>query len=99
MDWSKGEGVEVDHFVDADEIGGRGVKCREFVVVHGAGSFGHFQASKSGVHKGGLDLPLVKAGFVATCISVASLNLEIVRALARAFVVILLHDATNKHQH
>ncbi|KAJ0717882.1 putative isopentenyl phosphate kinase [Helianthus annuus] len=46
-------------------------------------SFGHFQASKSGVHKGGLNQPLVKAGFVATRISVTSLNLEIVRALAR----------------
>jgi isopentenyl phosphate kinase len=34
------------------------------------GSFGHFQASKSGVHKGGLDQSLVKAGFVATRISV-----------------------------
>lgn len=34
------------------------------------GSFGHFQASKSGVHKGGLGQPLVKAGFVATRISV-----------------------------
>ncbi|KAF9626445.1 hypothetical protein IFM89_034379 [Coptis chinensis] len=54
-----------------------------FIVVHGAGSYGHFQASKSGVHKGGLQLPLVKAGFVATRISVTSLNLEIVRALAR----------------
>ncbi|KAG0472391.1 hypothetical protein HPP92_016937 [Vanilla planifolia] len=54
-----------------------------FIVVHGAGSFGHFQASRSGVHKGGLHLPLVKAGFVATRISVTSLNLEIVRALAR----------------
>ena len=35
-----------------------------------SGSFGHFQASESGVHKGGLDQPLVKAGFVATRISV-----------------------------
>lgn len=35
-----------------------------------SGSFGHFQASKSGVHKGGLYQPLVKAGFVATRISV-----------------------------
>lgn len=35
-----------------------------------SGSFGHFQASESGVHKGGLDRPLVKAGFVATRISV-----------------------------
>ncbi|KAL9273150.1 Isopentenyl phosphate kinase-like protein [Drosera capensis] len=83
MDWSRREGVEVDRFIDADEMGDRGVECREFVAVHGAGSFGHFQASKSGVHKGGLDLPLVKAGFVATRISVISLNHEIVRALAR----------------
>ncbi|XP_074268272.1 isopentenyl phosphate kinase isoform X2 [Silene latifolia] len=41
------------------------------------------QASQSGVHKGGLDQSLVKAGFVATRISVTSLNLEIVRALAQ----------------
>ncbi|ONM37666.1 Amino acid kinase family protein, partial [Zea mays] len=47
------------------------------------GSFGHFQASRSGVHKGGLHSTLVKAGFVATRISVTSLNQEIVRALAR----------------
>nr|POF24435.1 hypothetical protein CFP56_10655 [Quercus suber] len=38
------------------------------------GSFGHFQASKSGVHKGGLDQSLVK---------VTTLNLEVVRALAK----------------
>lgn len=37
------------------------------------GSFGHFQASRSGVHKGGLQLPFVKAGFVATRISVSLL--------------------------
>ncbi|KAM3351592.1 hypothetical protein ACQJBY_023511 [Aegilops geniculata] len=48
-----------------------------------SGSFGHFQASRSGVHKGGLHSTLVKAGFVATRISVTSLNQEIVRALAR----------------
>ncbi|XP_062206973.1 isopentenyl phosphate kinase-like [Phragmites australis] len=53
-----------------------------FVVVHGAGSFGHFQASRSGVHKGGLHSTLVKASFVATRISVTSLNQEIVRGLA-----------------
>eukprot|EP01018_Ginkgo_biloba_P014153 Gb_19932 [translate_table: standard] len=47
------------------------------------GSFGHFQASRSGVHKGGLPLPIVTAGFVATRISVTSLNLEVVRALAK----------------
>ncbi|OAY79552.1 Isopentenyl phosphate kinase, partial [Ananas comosus] len=84
MDWSRRSGdrilpVSVDDFgehsaVDFDN---------NFVIVHGAGSFGHFQASTSGVHKGGLHLPLVKAGFVATRISVTSLNLEIVRALAR----------------
>lgn len=39
-----------------------------------SGSFGHFQASKSGVHKGGLNQPLVKAGFVATRISVRFMN-------------------------
>lgn len=36
-----------------------------------AGSYGHFQASKSGVNKGDLKNPLVKAGFVATRISVS----------------------------
>lgn len=41
-----------------------------YTSVTGSGSFGHFQASKSGVHKGGLNQPLVKAGFVATRISV-----------------------------
>lgn len=35
-----------------------------------SGSFGHFQASESRVHRGGLAQPLVKAGFVATRISV-----------------------------
>ena len=43
----------------------------QFIIYCGGlGSFGHFQASKSGVHKGGLDQSLVKAGFVATRISV-----------------------------
>lgn len=74
MDWSKRTSdVSVNGDFDSSY----------FIVVHGAGSFGHFQASKSGVHKGGLDQSLVKAGFVATRISVTSLNLEIVRALAR----------------
>jgi isopentenyl phosphate kinase len=53
-----------------------------FVVVHGAGSYGHFQASKSGVNKGNLKNPLVKAGFVATRISVSKLNQEVVRSMA-----------------
>ncbi|KAG5522428.1 hypothetical protein RHGRI_034567 [Rhododendron griersonianum] len=83
MDWSKRPGFEetscvVDGFNFQPDL-----DSSHFIVVHGAGSFGHFQASKSGVHKGGLNQPLVKAGFVATRISVTSLNLEIVRALAR----------------
>ncbi|KAG6758019.1 hypothetical protein POTOM_038352 [Populus tomentosa] len=57
--------------------------CDADLLFLPSGSFGHFQASKSGVHKGGLNKPLVKAGFVATRISVTTLNLEIVRALAR----------------
>lgn len=46
-----------------------------YVLIQSAslGSFGHFQASRSGVHKGGLEKPIVKAGFVATRISVRSL--------------------------
>ncbi|XP_071690829.1 isopentenyl phosphate kinase isoform X2 [Rutidosis leptorrhynchoides] len=81
MDWSKRPGSKV---VDADpKEQQQAVDYNNFIVIHGAGSFGHFQASKSGVHKGGLTKPLVKAGFVATRISVTSLNLEIVRALAR----------------
>ncbi|PIN07752.1 Isopentenyl phosphate kinase [Handroanthus impetiginosus] len=83
MDWSRRPGsLEIptvaDNFDDQSESG-----SKKFIVVHGAGSFGHFQASKSGVHKGGLSKPLVKSGFVATRISVTSLNLEIVRALAK----------------
>ncbi|XP_027099908.1 isopentenyl phosphate kinase-like [Coffea arabica] len=83
MDWSKRPGTsETPSTIDGccDEFK---VDFEKFVVVHGAGSFGHFQASKSGVHKGGLCKSLVKAGFVATRISVTSLNHEIVRALAK----------------
>ncbi|XP_031262421.1 isopentenyl phosphate kinase-like isoform X1 [Pistacia vera] len=84
MDWSKRPGIS-DVSCNVHEFEDQlSVDSHKFVVVHGAGSFGHFQASKSGVHKGGLDQPLVKAGFVATRISVTTLNLEIVRALARA---------------
>lgn len=53
-----------------------------FIIIHGAGSFGHFQASRSSVHNGGLETTLGKAGFVATRISVTRLNHEIVRMLA-----------------
>ncbi|KAK6242693.1 hypothetical protein SCA6_008082 [Theobroma cacao] len=85
MDWSKRAGVS-DISSSLSDFGDQGqlnVDFSRFIVVHGAGSFGHFQASKSGVHRGGLEQPLVKAGFVATRISVTTLNLEIVRALAR----------------
>ncbi|KAJ4816202.1 Isopentenyl phosphate kinase [Rhynchospora pubera] len=85
MDWSRRDGNEIE-LGDISKIGESSVRNglnSNFIVVHGAGSFGHFQASKSGVHKGGLHSPLVQAGFVATRISVTSLNLAIVRALAR----------------
>ncbi|KAI9170432.1 hypothetical protein LWI28_027844 [Acer negundo] len=83
LDWSKRPGNS-DISCNVDSFGDQlNFDANKFIVVHGAGSFGHFQASKSGVHKGGMDQPLVKAGFVATRISVTTLNLEIVRALAR----------------
>ncbi|MED6155042.1 hypothetical protein PIB30_001724 [Stylosanthes scabra] len=83
MDWSKRHG-ESEICCNPDEFRDDSIfHCTPFIVVHGAGSFGHFQASKSGVHKGQLDKPIVKGGFVATRISVTTLNLEIVRALAR----------------
>ncbi|THG10121.1 hypothetical protein TEA_000777 [Camellia sinensis var. sinensis] len=83
MDWSKRPGFTETSCVVDDFCDQPALDFSHFMVVHGAGSFGHFQASKSGVHKGGLSRLLVKAGFVATRISVTSLNLEIVRALAR----------------
>ncbi|MCL7047557.1 hypothetical protein MKW94_016705 [Papaver nudicaule] len=84
MDWSKTPG-SAQIPITPHEFGDQSTfdLMSKFIIVHGAGSFGHFQASRSGVHKGGLHHPLVKAGFVATRISVTSLNLEIVRALAR----------------
>ncbi|EYU28816.1 hypothetical protein ABFS82_12G096300 [Erythranthe guttata] len=83
MDWSRRPGSSEIPTVADDFDEQLQLKSKKFVVVHGAGSFGHFQASKSGVHKGGLNKSLVKSGFVATRISVTSLNLEIVRALAK----------------
>eukprot|EP00897_Mesotaenium_endlicherianum_P007477 jgi/Mesen1/6758/ME000344S06039 len=53
-----------------------------FIVVHGAGSFGHFQASQLGVAKGGLEKPGVIPGFVDTRLSVMKLNHAVVRALS-----------------
>ncbi|RYR09382.1 hypothetical protein Ahy_B05g077686 isoform C [Arachis hypogaea] len=90
MDWSKRHRASEiccnpDEFKDHSVI-----DCSPFIVVHGAGSFGHFQASKSGVHKGQLNKPIVKGGFVATRISVTTLNLAIVRALARGSVITIL---------
>ncbi|KAK7309826.1 hypothetical protein RJT34_06879 [Clitoria ternatea] len=83
MDWSK-KPASSEIFCDPEKFEDcSSMECGRFIVVHGAGSFGHFQASKSGVHKGPLNKPLVKGGFVATRISVTTLNLEIVRALAR----------------
>lgn len=49
----------------------------------GAGSYGHFQASKSGVNKGDLKNPLVKAGFVATRISVSARLFDILVTFLR----------------
>ncbi|EPS59219.1 hypothetical protein M569_15590, partial [Genlisea aurea] len=85
MDWSRRPGsVEIPAIAVADYPDVHiESESKPFVIVHGAGSFGHHQASISGVHKGGLSRPLVMSGFVATRISVTSLNLEVVRALAK----------------
>ncbi|KAL3511077.1 hypothetical protein ACH5RR_030478 [Cinchona calisaya] len=83
MDWSKRPGMSETPSINDEYCDQFNLDPEKFIIVHGAGSFGHFQASKSGVHKGGLSQPLVKAGFVATRISVTSLNHEIVRALAK----------------
>lgn len=80
MDWSSCEGVS--HVPESSDIQGQHIDMDPFIVIHGAGSFGHFQASRSSVHRGGLETTLGKAGFVATRISVTKLNHEIVRALA-----------------
>eukprot|EP00250_Pteridium_aquilinum_P018882 c24222_g2_i1 orf=42-1022(+) len=80
MDWSLRDGrTEVPEPFD---VQGKDIDADPFIIIHGAGSFGHFQASRSSVHKGGLETALGKAGFVATRISVTRLNHEIVRALA-----------------
>lgn len=38
----------------------------KFIVVHGAGSFGHFQASLSSVQNGGIENKSVRDGFAKT---------------------------------
>jgi isopentenyl phosphate kinase len=73
MDWSRGNSSAED--VNMQILSLAAVERHldfpnAFVVVHGAGSFGHFQASRSGVQRGDLNTPLVKAGLVATRISV-----------------------------
>ncbi|XP_044949104.1 isopentenyl phosphate kinase-like isoform X4 [Hordeum vulgare subsp. vulgare] len=73
MDWSRRPGDPADPGMDAEGFAGMaglGLDSN-FVVVHDAGSFGHFQACRSGVHKGGLHSTLVKAGFMATRISIS----------------------------
>ncbi|KAI5064826.1 hypothetical protein GOP47_0019521 [Adiantum capillus-veneris] len=80
MDWSRGDGAPL--VPEVLELQGNSICTERFIIIHGAGSFGHFQASKSSVHKGGLETAIGKAGFVATRISVTKLNQEIVRALA-----------------
>ncbi|XP_024371909.1 isopentenyl phosphate kinase isoform X2 [Physcomitrium patens] len=81
LDWSRRNGVLITDLIP-NSTGQHLDFPNAFVVVHGAGSYGHFQASKSGVNKGDLKNPLVKAGFVATRISVTKLNQEVVRCLA-----------------
>ncbi|CAK9872200.1 unnamed protein product [Sphagnum jensenii] len=85
MDWSRGNSSAED--VNMQILSLAAVERHldfpnAFVVVHGAGSFGHFQASRSGVQRGDLNTPLVKAGLVATRISVTKLNHEVVRHFA-----------------
>ena len=58
-------------------------RSRRLVVVHGAGSFGHFQAKEFGVQGGSLEDPRVIRGFAETRASVTKLNTKIVDALVR----------------
>jgi isopentenyl phosphate kinase len=58
---------------------------RRVVVVHGAGSFGHFQAREHGVSRGG-DGDSWRLGLAVTRRSVTKLNGLVVDALARAGV-------------
>ena len=51
------------------------------VVLHGAGSFGHFQAREHGVSKGVVDPRFSWFGFAETRSSVTRLNAHVLRAL------------------
>jgi len=57
-----------------------------FVVVHGAGSFGHHQASEAKVAAGGLHAASVRRGFVVTRLSVMKLHNHVLDALVSAGV-------------
>ncbi|KAL3677734.1 hypothetical protein R1sor_020690 [Riccia sorocarpa] len=84
MDWSRGSDYDQANSLPEDSsYSGFQLDLTLFVVVHGAGSYGHFQAKKGRVNLGDLAEDYVKAGFVATRISVTKLNHEIVRALAK----------------
>jgi len=61
----------------------QGGKLR-LVVVHGAGSFGHFQAKEYGVQGGSLDDERTIRGFAETRVSVTKLNHAVVSALTEA---------------
>jgi len=52
--------------------------------VHGAGSFGHHQASKYKVAAGGLANASVKSGFAETRLSVMKLQLHVIEAMIQA---------------
>ena len=59
---------------------------QQVIVVHGAGSFGHFQAKKYGVSKGTSDPSFCWQGFAETRSSVTRLNALVVSALLRQSV-------------
>jgi isopentenyl phosphate kinase len=58
--------------------------ARSMVLLHGAGSFGHFQASQYGVSKGASDPRFSWLGFAETRSSVTRLNSLVVSAMLRA---------------
>lgn len=61
-------------------------QMQRHLQVHGAGSFGHFQASQYGVARGGHDPAAAVRGFVETRRSVTQLNHAVVSALVDAGV-------------
>jgi hypothetical protein len=60
--------------------------CTGFVVVHGAGSFGHFEASQYGITKPHTPQHTLLEGFAKTRRSVTRLNQLVVSALVDAGV-------------